>query len=98
MTATNVPLPRALNLIDGKWVPAASGKEMDVRLTVDGIWSEPCFTADLDQAKVGFKIPCLARDRLCFTCVNLRRGELMDTVTGDEILTRARACVAKTPG
>lgn len=36
MKATNVPLPRALNLIDGRWVPAASGKEMDVRSPIDG--------------------------------------------------------------
>ena len=49
---------------------------MDVRLTVDEIWSEPSFTDDPAQSRVGFKIPCLAHDRLRFTCVNLRQGEL----------------------
>ncbi|SEL16703.1 aldehyde dehydrogenase (NAD+) [Roseovarius nanhaiticus] len=36
MMVTNTILPKPLNLIGGKWVPAASGDEMDVRSPLDG--------------------------------------------------------------
>lgn len=36
MMAKDMTLPKPLNLIGGKWVPAASGDEMDVRSPIDG--------------------------------------------------------------
>lgn len=36
MKADSIRLPRPLNLIDGEWVAAASGREMDVRSPIDG--------------------------------------------------------------
>ncbi|WP_428698158.1 aldehyde dehydrogenase family protein [Stappia sp.] len=36
MKADSIRLPRPLNLIDGEWVTAASGREMDVRSPIDG--------------------------------------------------------------
>ena len=45
-----------------------------------------------------YAIPEGVSELEAFKALNLRRGELMDTVTGDEILARAKACVAKTPG
>ncbi|MFT7136900.1 MAG: aldehyde dehydrogenase (NAD+), partial [Akkermansiaceae bacterium] len=36
MMPNELSLPKPLNLIGGKWVPAASGDEMDVRSPLDG--------------------------------------------------------------
>ncbi|MEZ5946124.1 MAG: hypothetical protein R3C13_04960 [Hyphomonas sp.] len=77
-------------------ISAADRLIADGVLPADGDFQAQVLIAAMTHLNA-YAVPEGVSEPDAFKALNLRRGELMDTVTGDEILARAKACVANTP-